>query len=100
MCLDYFNGNFYRILHNIKKLPHVLAAIVSLKLPYIRHRILQQFSASYKTLPIAWTQRVLIYSHEKQFLSECKAYGIDVNLQTKQLKFVKGAFNVNSVVVI
>lgn len=99
MCLDYFNCNFYRVLHNIQKLPHILAAIASLKLPHIRHKILQQFSVCYKTIPIGWTQQVLNYSHEKQLLLECKAYGIDVDVQAKLLKFVKGKFDGNSVVV-
>lgn len=99
MSIEYFNSNFYRVLHKMNQLPHLIAALVALKLPIMRQKLLHQFSVSYKKLPLVWCQNVLMYSKERQFRNDCRAYGIEIDVKTKTITFVKGKFNLNGILV-
>ncbi|CAO1327217.1 unnamed protein product [Diamesa tonsa] len=74
MSLNYSTGNYFKVLHNMCNLPHILAAIASLKLPEIRTKVLHIFSIAYSSttlkVPLDFLQKLLIYDDQSQLIAD------------------------------
>lgn len=68
ILISYHQREFYRILHDIPKLPHpIVCAIASLQLCEIRKEVLRVFSIAYNSqmlkVPLLFLQRLLVYDN-------------------------------------
>ena len=72
ISVNYFKGCNFLVLRDIQDLPHLPAAIASLKIPEIRSRILKAFAVSYNKLsvPLEFLQRILFYGSKQQIIIE------------------------------
>lgn len=66
ILISYHQREFYKLLHDIPKLPHpIVCAIASLQLCDIRKEVLRVFSIAYNSqslkVPLAFLQRLLVY---------------------------------------
>lgn len=80
IAINFHLKNFYKLLRDIQDLPHLVGAIVSLKLPQIRKEILQIFSIAYNSstlkVPTDFLQRLLIYDKPEHLIKDLKELGI------------------------
>lgn len=83
ICLNFHRKNFYRVLREIRELPHLICAVAALKLPRFRAEILYAFSIAYScknlSVPIDFLQRSLIYDETEFLLRDLRDLGIHVN---------------------
>ena len=92
ICLNFHLRNYYRVLRDIQQLPHLLAAIASLKLPNHRMEILHAFSIAYNSksldVPIDFLQRLLIYDEMKFLVRDLRDLGIHEENEEKPTKVI------------
>lgn len=97
ISLAFFTSNFFQCIKIMQTLPHLIAAISSLKLPAIRQQILKNFSTAYSSkvllVPFDWLQKLLIYDDENLLEADLKLYKLEY-IYDKNEKFVK--FNKSS----
>lgn len=95
LSIDYFTNNFYRVLLNVMKLPHILASVASLKLPIIRWKLLQRFAVAFNhkvlTVPSSWLEKLMLHENSTRFLSELEHFNIES--QDQRLKFDRNLFD-------
>ncbi len=67
LSIDFFTNNFYRVLQSVPKLPHILAAVASLKMPIIRQKMLERFAVAFsnKMLSVPLARRTAIPELQK-----------------------------------
>jgi SAC3 domain-containing protein 1 len=96
LSIDFITNNFYRILQSVPKLPHILAAVASLKLPVIRQKLLERFAVAFSnkmlTVPLCWLEE-LFYLNSNTLLSDLKNFNIEVIQDQGRVKFDRNQFD-------
>lgn len=91
ISMNYFKGSNFLVLRDIRELPHLSAAIASLKVTEVRYRIIRSFAVSYNKLsvPLEFLQRVLFYeSTQQKIIEELKNFNLEI-LEHEKGIFVK-----------
>jgi SAC3 domain-containing protein 1 len=80
IALNFHLKNFYKLLRAMQELPHVIAAIASLKLPAIRKEIFGTFAIAYNSatlnVPLDFLQRLLLYDATETLVRDLNSFGI------------------------
>lgn len=101
IAINYYQGNFYRVLVGIQKLPHILSAIAALKLQTLRRKLYLVFAHAYTSkqlfVPAKFVCKLVLYADVSNLLADCKYYNIKLNEDKSSLQFQKSDFNVNAV---
>uniref|UniRef100_W8BRQ2 80 kDa MCM3-associated protein n=1 Tax=Ceratitis capitata TaxID=7213 RepID=W8BRQ2_CERCA len=99
IAIHYHQGNFYRVLVGIQKLPHILSAIASLNLQKLRSKVYLVFAHAYNSkqlmVPTSFLSRLLLYEEVADLLADCKYYNIKICDDNKNIQFMKSDFNTN-----
>ena len=103
MSLNYSTGNYFKVLHNMCDLPHILAAIASLKLPEIRTKILHIFSIAYSSttlkVPLNFLQKLLIYDEQSHLTTDLIHLDILSDNTSPSVIFNRKKFDTNKSIV-
>ncbi|KAH8269946.1 hypothetical protein KR018_000197 [Drosophila ironensis] len=96
MCLAHQQGNLYRVLMGVPKLPHILAALASTKLQALRRTLLLIFTHAYNnkqlTVPAPYLLHLLQLDGEA-LQKQCLHYGLHLASDRKAVLFNKTGFN-------
>ncbi|XP_036338255.1 germinal-center associated nuclear protein-like [Rhagoletis pomonella] len=102
IAISYHQGNFYRVLSGIQKLPHILSAIAALKLQILRRKVYLVFAHAYTSrqlvVPAIFLSKLVIHEHIDDLLADCKYYNIHVSEDKASIHFLKSDFNLNAAV--
>lgn len=97
--LAFYTTNYYEAIQIMKKLPHLVAALASLKLPLIRQNLMKTFSVAYSSkvlkVPLDWIQKILLYDTEKLLEDDLRLANVEI-IYDKSEKFAifnKSTFN-------
>lgn len=95
ICMNYHQGNLYRVIIGLPQLPHIICAVASSKLQMIRRRLLEIFTHAYNnkqlTVPTTYLLRMLLV--ESGVLTElCHQYNITLTPDRKAVHFIKTDF--------
>ena len=92
ISLNFHLKNFYKFLRDIQKLPHVISAVASLKLPHLRKSVLRVFSIAYNSsilnVPVDFIKSLLIYDEMETLLQDLRNLGIQVVNEENPMKVV------------
>ncbi|XP_065157007.1 germinal-center associated nuclear protein-like [Atheta coriaria] len=84
VSLLYRNNNFVAVCRLVQDLPHLMAAIVMLRMPAIRKTCLQVMSWGYSSknlrFPLEKLQELLLYDNEDDLLEDVKCCGLEYHL--------------------
>ncbi|XP_011207456.2 germinal-center associated nuclear protein [Bactrocera dorsalis] len=101
IAINYYQGNFYRALVGIQKLPHILSAIAALKLQTLRRKVYMVFAHAYTSkqlfVPATFLCKLFLYEDVRNLLEDCKYYHIKLSEDKSSLQFQKSEFNINAV---
>ncbi|KAL7734051.1 hypothetical protein ACLKA6_011736 [Drosophila palustris] len=95
ICMNYHQGNLYRVIIGLPQLPHILCAVAASKLQMIRRRLLEIFTHAYnnKQLTVPTSYLLHLTLAEPQFLAElCHQYNIALTPDRKAVRFIKTDF--------
>ncbi|EDW30333.1 GL17967 [Drosophila persimilis] len=96
MSLFYHQGNLYRVLMGLPKLPHILCALAATKLQTMRRRVLQMFTHAYNKqfdVPGSYLLRVMLIDSPTHLKQQCGHYGLEVSKDVpKAVRFNKSDF--------
>ncbi|EDV39103.2 uncharacterized protein Dana_GF24663 [Drosophila ananassae] len=97
ICLAYHQGNLYRVLMGLPRLPHILCAVASTKLQAIRRSLLQIFTHAYNnkqlTVPVPYLLRLLLIDRPDSLQEQCRHYNLSLAVDRKAVHFNKTDFN-------
>jgi SAC3 domain-containing protein 1 len=102
IALNMHTQNYFKVIHLIPRLPHVLCAIASLKLMEIRKEILKTFTIAYSSnnlrVPADFTLRVLSYDRIEDLQCDLKNLGIcyDETENSTSINFNRKKFNIEN----
>ncbi|EDW69341.1 SAC3 domain-containing protein 1 [Drosophila virilis] len=95
ICMNYHQGNLYRVIKGLPQLPHILCAVAAAKLQTIRRRILEIFTHAYNnkqlTVPAAYLLRLTLVEPQELF-GLCRHYNIALTPDRQALHFIKTDF--------
>lgn len=81
ISINFHTRDFYKVIRDMQDLPHLVSAVASTKLPYIRKEILRMFSIAYNSrsllVPIKFLKSLLVYDEKDVLLQDLKTLGID-----------------------
>ncbi|XP_054731831.1 germinal-center associated nuclear protein [Anastrepha obliqua] len=102
IAISYYQGNFYRVLAGIQKLPHILSAITALKLQILRRKVYLVFAHAYNckllVVPSSFLSKLVLYERADDLLADCEYYNIKVNEDKSSFQFLKSDFKLNAAV--
>lgn len=100
IAINYYQGNFYRVVVGIQKLPHILSAIAALKLQTLRRKVYLVFAHAYTSkqlfVPANFLCKLVLYENVTNLLADCKYYNIKSSEDKSSLQFQKSEFNINA----
>ncbi|XP_055843346.1 germinal-center associated nuclear protein [Episyrphus balteatus] len=103
IALNHFQGNFYKVLQGIARLPHILCAIASLKLQIIRRQVFLIFASAYSSkqllLPVEWLRKLLLYSNKIDVAEDCKYFELEYFSEKEAIRFYKSDFKNENVAI-
>ncbi|XP_026847339.1 SAC3 domain-containing protein 1 [Drosophila persimilis] len=88
MSLFYHQGNLYRVLMGLPKLPHILCALAATKLQTMRRRVLQMFTHAYNKqfdVPGSYLLRVMLIDSPTHLKQQCGHYGLEVSKEFERV---------------
>lgn len=96
IAINYHQGNFYRVLQGIGRLPHILCAIASLKLQTIRRQVFLVFASAYSSkqlvVPAEWLRKLLLYNNKTEVVADCKYFELEYFSEKEAIRFYKTDF--------
>ncbi|XP_055911980.1 SAC3 domain-containing protein 1 [Eupeodes corollae] len=101
IALNHFQGNFYKVLDGVARLPHILCATSCLKLQIIRRQVFQIFASAYSSkqllLPVDWLRKLLLYSNNSEVVQDCKYFELEYISEKNAIRFYKSDFKCENV---
>ncbi|CRL06418.1 CLUMA_CG019518, isoform A [Clunio marinus] len=104
IALNFHQRNYYKIIRDIQRLPHIICAVATLILPQLRRNLLYNFSIAYSsntsTVPLDFLQRLLIYDNTEILVRDL----IELDIQSKAeekltaVKFNRKTFDKNKTI--
>ncbi|EDW18676.1 germinal-center associated nuclear protein [Drosophila mojavensis] len=99
ICLNYHQGNLYRVIKGLPKLPHIICAVAGAKLQTIRRRLLEIFTHAYNskqlTVPTAYLLHLTLLE-PKSLTEQCRHYNIAQTPDRKAVHFIKSEFKIDA----
>lgn len=84
MSISFHQRNFYKFLHYMQELPHLVGAIAALNLSYVRKEVLRIFTIAYSSqslkVPINFIQELLIYDDKMNLVRHLNELCIHENI--------------------
>lgn len=98
MSLNYMLGNYYRTTSIMSELPHVLCALASLHLPFIRKHILRSFSIAYSSnnnpVSLEFVRSFTLHANNDALANELCHYKLEIlNDPENCVQFRKNKFD-------
>lgn len=102
ISINFHTRDFYKVIRDMQDLPHLVSAVASTKLPYIRKEILRMFSIAYNSrtlrVPIEFLKSLLVYDEKDVLLQDLKTLGID-SADEKTVMFDRNKFDLKMPIV-